>query len=50
MAYVSGVRSSDLPNGGVNTAIGPIKLGFLFRGRSLFSNKSITCVADHRYQ
>ena len=30
MAYVSGVRSTDLPCGGVNTALGPIKIGIPF--------------------
>ena len=50
MAYVSGVRSSDLPCGGVNTAQGLIKIGIPFPGKEPYSNKSIACVADHRYQ
>ena len=33
LAYVSGVRSSDLPCGGVNTAQGPIKIGIPFPGK-----------------
>ena len=33
MVYVSGVKSSDLPSGGVNTAQGPIKIGIPFPGK-----------------
>ena len=33
MAYVSEVRSSDLPCGGVNTAQGSIKIGIPFPGK-----------------
>ena len=33
MAYVSGVRSTDLSCGGVNTALGPIKIWIPFPGK-----------------